>query len=148
MIAPAVALLVAAFIAGHPVQIMCDIPDSATAVEAWSTPCGSFMHMKPSVCVGLTQKVGGTEHAVGQVSFAHAIGTVIHESAHAKGVRSEACAEMYADIGVFDVLRRFYGVPFFTPLSWLVGRQVRDHTLHLPPNYQPTSGSCIGEPRG
>src|SRR6266496_3650094 len=141
MIGPAPAPIAAAFIAGQPVQVTCDVPESATAVEAWSSP-GLAIHMKPSLCTGLSRKIGEPERGAGDVSFAHAIAVLIHESAHVKGVRAEDCAELYVDLGVYQVLRDYYGIPFFTPLSWLVGGQVHAHTLRLPPSYQPTLTSC------
>lgn len=139
MIAPAVALAVVAFIAGHPAQIACDVSESATAVEAWTTPGGSTTHFKPSLCEGLGSRPG-------DLRFGRALGTLIHEGAHARGVKSEACAESWADLAVFDVLRRFYNIPMFSPLSWRIGAQVYAQTQGRPAEYQPSGQSCAAEP--
>lgn len=134
MIAPAVALMVAAFIAGHPTQVLCDVPPTAVVV-AWTNPGSSVIHMQEDACAGLAAKPG-------DLSFAHGLSALIHESAHARGVRSEACAEAWADLTSYDVLRRFWHVPFFTPLSWLVGAQIREESRRLPASYQFDGQSC------
>ena len=133
---PAVALDVAAFIASHPTAIVCDADVNLgpnpppQGVEAWTVRGTGPIHLRPERCDDLGQPVGSAR-------FGRAIGTLIHEASHARGVRREACAEMTADIGVFDVLARFYRVPMFTPLSWQVGAQVLALTRGLPADYQP-----------
>lgn len=95
----------------------------------------STEHMTSALCNGLSEKPG-------TVPFAQSLRVLIHESAHARGVRTEDCAEMWADLVVFDVLRRFYRVEFFSPLSRTVAGQVFAETLRRPSNYQWSSGSC------
>jgi hypothetical protein len=137
--APAVIVSVVSFVAGHPTQVACDAdtnfgptgpPPQDFSVEAW-TPYGTGpVHVLPKFCTEALSPVGSP-------AFAEAIRVFVHEAAHARGVVREDCAELTADIGVFDVLRLFYHVPFFTPLSWKVGSQVLALTRIRPPNYQP-----------
>lgn len=138
MTALAVALAVAAFVADKPASIACDVPESAI-VNGWTAPeLSSVIHLKPSRCDALAEKPGAA-------GFASSLSLVIHEAAHLRGVRSEACAELWANLAVYDVLRRFYGVPFFSPLSWRIGAQVVAITHRLPPIYQPTASACEAE---
>lgn len=141
MIGPVI-LSVIAFIAGHPTTVVCDATlgghaDASTGftVIAWSAYGGDTIYAAPSLC-------DETRGRVGSLAFAHSIGTFIHEASHARGIHTETCAELTADIGVFDVLRRFYNVPFFTPLSRLVGAQVLTFTRARPTAYQPET--CWG----
>ena len=69
-----------------------------------------------------------------------------NESAHLRGVRLEACAELWANLVVFDVLSRFYRVPMFSTLSWRVGEQVAALTRARPAEFQPTPTACEHEP--
>lgn len=134
-----IALSVAAMIAGKPVTVACDadinpgptgLPAPGFAVEAWTLYGGDTVHMLPQLCDDLAARPGTIE-------FASGIRVLIHESAHARGIRREDCAELVADIGVFDVLRRRYDIPFFSPLSRLIGAQVLALTRLRPTNYQP-----------
>lgn len=142
-VVPAVILSVVAFIAGHPTQVVCDATLgglSASPNEIARTPYGgNVIYALPRICDELVAPVG-TE------AFAHAIGTVIHEASHARGLRIESCAEMTADIGVFDVLRRFYGVSFFSAMSVRVGDQVLAFTHARASNYQPEACWLRGSP--
>lgn len=138
---PAVVLAVVAFIAGKPATAVCNVdgyPGTAPpgfTVEAWTQVGGDLVHLAPSVCAAL-------QTPPGTVSFARGLRVVIHESAHARGVSSESCAETWADLTVYDVLRRFYRVEFFTPLSAEVGGQVYAETLRRPSDYQPSLTAC------
>lgn len=128
-------LAVVASIAGHPVTVACDAdvnrPSSVPAgAIGWAIIGGDTIHIHPLMCDYSRAEVGSPE-------FAAALDLFIHESAHARGVLSESCAEMTADVGVFDVLRRFYGIPFFTPMSRRIGAQVLAITRTLSPEYQP-----------
>lgn len=126
-------LSVVAFIAGKPVTVQCDQNlgglAAATGVVAVAPFGGNVIYATPRIC-------DSTRRAVGDEQFAISIATFIHEAAHSRGYRVEGCAEMIADVGVYQVLRDFYGVPFFTPTSVLVGRQVRDTTRLSPAAYQ------------
>src|SRR5581483_9260399 len=137
MIAPVILAVVAA-IAGHPVRVACDadvnpspVPTVPGAVvTAWTMTGGDTIHAMPYIC----------EETNAQMTtfwFVDGLSTMIHEASHARGVRREACAEMIADIGVYDVLRRFYGVPFFSPMSVMIGRRVLEVTRSAPASYQP-----------
>lgn len=129
----AVVLSVVAFIAGHPTQVVCGdgLGGHATpGVIGWTAYGGNVIYVTDKICVGSNAEVGSDAFALG-------IGTLIHEAAHARGVRKESCAEMTADIGIYDVLRRFYNVPFFTPTSRMVGLQVLENTRRRPAEYQP-----------
>ncbi|HVU79355.1 MAG TPA: hypothetical protein VHC67_17410, partial [Gaiellaceae bacterium] len=85
--APAIAAIVAAFIAGHPVNIACDAdtaksptpPPPGYVVESWTQSGGSVSHFLPSLCTDMGKPVGSTD-------FAHGLATLIHESAIARGV--------------------------------------------------------------
>lgn len=137
MIAP-VMLAVASFIAGHPTVVTCDatLNGQAANAPAGTTPIastpygGNTIYVVPSIC-------DESNAPVGTEQFAHAIGTIVHEASHARGVVSESCAEMTADVGVFDVLRRFYNIPFFSSMSVLVGAEVLAFTRRRPADYQP-----------
>lgn len=140
---PAVILSVVAFIAGHPTQIVCDANLGGLATspnEIARTPYGgNVIYALPRICDELFAPVGTN-------AFAHAIGTVIHEASHARGLRSESCAEMTADIGIFDVLRRFYGAAFFSARSVAVGAQVLAFTRARTADYQPEACWLSGTP--
>lgn len=139
---PAVILAVIAFVAGKPAQVACDadvnppigVPPGFV-VEAWTKVGGDTEHVVPRLCAGFSARPGSIE-------FARSIRVVIHESAHARGVWTEDCAELYADLVVFDVLRQFYNIPFFSPLSEEIGAQVLAETRLRPSYYQPTERSC------
>jgi len=136
MIAP-ILLSVAAMIAGKPVDIACDadtnlIPNTSItfAVEAWTYIGGDQIHLLPQLCQDASQPIGTYE-------FAHGVGTIIHEATHARGIARESCAELTADIGIYDILRRLYGIPFFSKVSLRVGAQVLALSRARPPDYQP-----------
>lgn len=144
MIAAPILLSVAAMIAGKPVNVACDAdtnfgptgpPPVGFTVEAWTPYGGDTIHMLPQLCVDVLRQPGTPEFAAG-------IRVLIHESAHARGVRREDCAELTADIGVFDVVRRLWGIKFFTPLSRQIGSQVLELTRIRPASYQPET--CWG----
>ena len=139
-----VTLAIAAAIAGHPVDVRCDAdknpppgltPAPGYVIEGWAYVGGNEIHMLPHLCAD-------TNAPVGSLAFAQALRVVIHEAAHARGVAVEACAELWAALVVFDILRRFYGIPFFSKLSESIGRQVLAETRLRPPNYQPRAESC------
>jgi hypothetical protein len=137
-----IALLVATAIAGHPTTVTCDTsgypgpaPPPGFQVEAWTAVGSKEIHLAPFLCSGL-------DSPLGSAAFARSIGVLIHESAHARGIRTEDCAELWGNLVVFDVLRRFYGVPFFSRLSLQVAAQVRNFTLVRPTSYQPKINSC------
>lgn len=139
---PVVALAVVAFIAGKPASVVCDADTNPPigappgyVVEAWTKVGSDTEHITPSLCAGLSARPGSIE-------FARSLRVVIHESAHARGTRVEACAELWADLAVFDVLRRFYNIGFFTPLSAEIGAQVLAETHRRPAVYQPSLTSC------
>lgn len=138
---PAVPILlsVAAMVAGKPVDVACDAdtnpgptgpPPPGFVVEAWTPYGGDTVHLDPSLCKAVTAPPG-------TIAFAQGIRVLIHESTHARGIRQEACAELVADIGVFDVIRRLWSIEFFTPQSRLIGEQVLALTRVRPPEYQP-----------
>lgn len=147
MIAPVI-LSVVAFIAGHPTTVVCDATLGGHAAEAPAdiTPIG-FTPYGGNVIYALPSLCDETSMPVGSTRFAHALGTFVHEASHARGVRSESCAEMTADIGVFDVLRRFYSIPFFSARSVAIGAQVLAFTRARPPNYQPEACWASGTSR-
>lgn len=115
--------------------IVCDPDLGGHAAEypgalGWTAYGGSTIYVILSICANATARPRSA-------TFADAIGAVIHEAAHARGIRSESCAEMTADIGVYDVLRRFFGVPFFSSDSEVIGALVLAETRQLPAAYQP-----------
>jgi hypothetical protein len=138
VIALAIAFTIASMISGHPTQIACDVPTTAV-VEAWTTPRSNLLHMQPTLCAGLGM-------APGDPRFSYALGVLIHESSHARGVLREACAEMYADVLIYQVLRDYYRVPFFSKLSMQIGAQVLYFSRHRPAEYQWSTTSCDREP--
>lgn len=147
MLAPALAALVASFIAGHPTQLACDAdtnpsptpPPPGFVVESWTRVGGSVSHFIPARCADMAAKPG-TE------AFARGVRVLIHEAAIARGVRTEDCASAWETLAVFDVLQRFCRIPMFTSLSWKIGAQVLAETRLRPANFQPTGQSCAGQP--
>lgn len=138
-----VALLIAASIAGHPVGIKCDAEINNPfpfPVDGWAYVGGNELHMTRYLCDALERR------DTNETAFARALGTLIHEAAHTRGVESEACAELYAQVLVYQVLRDHYRIPFFTRVSRRVGEAVARLTSLLPPAYQPTQTSCDQEP--
>lgn len=129
----AIILSVVAFVAGHPTAVSCDPALGGHAVPGatgWTYTGGNVVYVVPAVCDETNAKIG-------TVQFADGLATMIHEAARARGFSRDSCVEMLADIGVFDVLRRFYAVPFFSPLSVAVGAQVLTLTRGRPSRYQP-----------
>ena len=128
----------ASWIAGHPVTVACDAdvnqsPFQAPAgreATAWTLIGGNVIHVYPAFC-------DASSAPIGSVQFAQALDVFIHEAAHASGTRVESCAELTADIGVYDVLRRFYAIPFFSQMSATIGAQVLADTRTLSAAYQP-----------
>ena len=136
--APAVILSVVAFIAGHPTQVACDPTlNGHPAGIAWTAYGSSKIYAAPDICTDAAQPVDSWQ-------FAYALGTFIHEAAHARGIRSESCAELVADIGVYDVLRRFYNIPFFTVESETIGGTVLANSHRRGPEYQPEACWATG----
>lgn len=137
MVAPVI-LAVVSFVAGHGTTVACDAnvnpgpnpPPPGFVVEAWTPYGGNVIHALPTVC-------DESNNPVGSPQFVVSLATFIHEAAHARGIRTETCAEMTADIGVYDVLRKFYGIPFFSRLSKQIGAEVLALTRVRPPEYQP-----------
>lgn len=137
MVAPVI-LAAVAFIAGHPTSVVCDADVNhgpvaerpGLTLKGWTAYGGNVIHVLPGFCSASTLLPGAP-------GFPETIELFIHEAAHARGIVSESCAELTADMGVFDVLRRFYGVPFFSPLSVRVGRAVLAHSREAPADYQP-----------
>ncbi len=131
-------LSVIAFIAGHPTQVSCDADTNpspfATApgatVTAWTLTNGTVVHALPSLCLE-------TQTKPGTLLFADALATMIHEAARDEGIQSDSCVEMLADVGVYDALRRFWNVPFFSRESEQIGSQVLYLTRRKPASYQP-----------
>jgi hypothetical protein len=134
LVIPAAALAAVAFIAGYPAQIECDLPDNGD-IMGFALPGAPALRMQPYLCANLGKQPWTPQ-------FVQAIATVIHESAHLKGVKSETCAEWYAVAGIYDVLRRFYGIPFFSPFSRQIGNQALMFARSLGPTYQPDPTSC------
>lgn len=142
---PAKALAVGAFVAGHPVEIICDADVNPSpkpvppgfVVDAWTLIGTGPIHMVPAICANLRARVGTPE-------FTHALRVLLRESAIAGQARSESCAELYAELGSYDVLRRFYRVPFFTALSRRIGDDVVAEVKTSPPNFAPSL--CTGWP--
>lgn len=138
MMAP-ILLSVAAMIAGKPVNVACDSdtnfgptgpPAPGFAVEGWTLYGGDTVHMLPQLCDGVNS-IPGT------IEFASGIRVLIHESAHARGYKREACAELVADEGIYQVLRDLWSIPFFSDLSRKIGAQILSLTRLRPGNYQP-----------
>jgi hypothetical protein len=137
VIAPVI-LSVVAMIAGHPTAVACDadvnpspFPTATGQVAtAWTLTGGNVIHAHPAFCEASNAPVGSD-------SFARAIDVFLHEAARARGLTGDSCPQMIADLGVYQVLRDFYRVPFFSPMSRRVGAQVLALTRTLPASYQP-----------
>lgn len=131
---------VASWIAGHPVTVACDADTNpspfpappGSVATAWTFTGGNVIHVHPGFCTASTAPLGSD-------AFARVMDVFIHEAARARGLSDDSCVELLADLGVYDVLQRFYGVPFFSPLSEEIGAQVLALTRTLPSVYQPES---------
>lgn len=126
-----------AMIAGHPTSVACDADTNPSpfaapgyAATAWTYTGGDVIHAHPVFCQD-------TYSAPGTDEFARAVDVFLHEAARARGIQSDSCVELTADLGVYQVLRDYYGVPFFSPMSALVGAQVLALTRTLPASFQP-----------
>ena len=146
MIAPALALLAAAFVAGKPVQVACDADvnlggvqvQAGYSLEGWTVPGRSEIHLHPNICSGLAQPA----YSAG---FASAFRVVLHEAAHAKGIRSESCAEGYALVYARETARRFYRVPLWSSTSEELSAKIWGQTLLRPEVYRPDGSDCVLE---
>ena len=136
---PLVTLLIAASLAGHPTKIACDTPTNpgpvtpppGYVVEAWTPYGGDTIHMSPALCSGFYAPIGSTR-------FAQSLRALLHESAHARGIVSEACAEAFAwrfSRSVFYTHYRFDAWLFF--IANRVAKQIEAETRLRPANYQP-----------
>lgn len=131
---------VASWIAGHQVSVACDADTNVSpfpaapgaVITAWTLTGGDVIHALPAIC-------GETDAKPGTTQFADGIATMLHEAARARGLRTDSCVELFADIGVYDVLRRFYGIPFFSDTSVHIGSQVLGVTRQRPASYQPAT---------
>lgn len=131
---------VASFAAGKPVAVACDVetnnPLGDPRVQGWTRVGSSELHLRLPLCNYLTLNPRST--VPGDLPrFVYALTVLLHESFHARGVVSEACANTYTQLISFDVLRRFYGVSFFTALSWQVGGMMNQNMLKQSANYHP-----------
>lgn len=130
----------ASWVAGHPVTVACDADTNPSpfpaapgaVITAWTLTGGNVIHALPAIC-------GETDAEPGTTQFADGIATMLHEAARARGLTSDSCVELFADIGVFDVLRRFYGIAFFSDMSVRIGSQVLGLTRQRPASYQPAT---------
>lgn len=134
----AVLLSAIAFVAGHPTTVACDANTNPSpfptapgqTATAWTLTGGNVIHVIPQFCLASNAQPGSD-------AFARAMDVFIHEAARARGFSSDSCVELMADEGVYDVLRRFYSIPFFSPLSVQIGAQVLALTRTTPQSYQP-----------
>jgi hypothetical protein len=131
---PAAALAAVAFVAGYPAQVTCDLPDSGN-VMGYAVPGAPALRMQPWLCDSLRRPPFTS-------GFVYAMTTVIHEAAHLRGVRSERCAAWYSVAGIYDVLRRFYGIPFFSSQSRHIGSQALMFVQSLGETYRPDPTAC------
>lgn len=141
IVLPAVIAAIALAVAGHPVEVRCDAGATnpfAFEVYGWANLNANEIHLQPGLCLVLQRRPDGTQ------PFAIAFGTLVHESVHARGIRAEDCAELWADLASFDLLQRFYGIPMFSYLSRVIGAGILYQTHLKPPSYQPTALSCAG----
>lgn len=136
---PLVTILIATALAGHPTKIACDThtnpgpvtPPPGYVVEAWTPYGGDTIHMSPTVCSGFYADFGS-------VRFARSLRVLLHESAHARGIVSEACAEAYAWQYPRSVLYTHYRFdPWLFFLSDRIAKQIQAETRLRPANYQP-----------
>ena len=135
MIASAIALSIAALIAGHPVQVACDVPETAV-VSAYSVPArDNVIHLKGSLCSALAGPVTSLD-------FSEALGALAHEAAHERGISEEACAERWADVTALGILYRFYGLRWGSQLALSIQGQMIGLTLRRPVEYHWTVATC------
>lgn len=136
---PAIILSVVALVAGHPAHVNCDADTTNPfpfAVDGWSTPGGSNMHLSTKMCSYLVN------YKLTTPEYGAALNVVMHESAHLRGVRKEACAELWADMMTWNVLRDVYGIKSYGPVWQTVAANVVNYTHLKPPAYQPNGQSC------
>lgn len=130
---------VASWAAGKPITVYCSDSMDEWRVLSRKPTAGGFANvggpqiwLSPRVCLPLRFGPGDT-------SFAPGLGVLLHEATHARGWRDEGLAECAALVLAYETLRRFYGVPFFSPLMRdLYASLLRDYYA-APPEYQ---GGC------
>ena len=134
-------------VSGHPgVMIGCDAdtnnPYFNFPVAGWAIFGGNEVHLHPQYCADMDPRVWRDS-----VTRGVALGVLIHEAAHARGVRSEQCAEMYAGVLMYEYLERFYGISMFSAESWEASRWWVVRNRSLPQNYWWTDvRACDNEP--
>lgn len=142
---PALILAAAAFAAGKPITVACDAaqvappPPPGFVVEGWTPYGGDTIHLNEARCADLSA-------APGTLPFARGLRIVIHESEHARGVRAEDCAELWAVYGVYSVLNDIYGIKYTDRRGWAIAAQVRAESMRRPASYRPGPSTCVGEP--
>jgi hypothetical protein len=112
---PAIILSIAALAAGHPVQVSCDVevnpPPGVTPqglVLGWTFVPSDEIHLSSQVCEQLQKPPEtGMPSFTNIVTWPVALYALIHESIHASGVRSEACANLYTLLTASEMLARF-----------------------------------------
>jgi hypothetical protein len=131
-------LLVAlAVLVGNPVRLDCTdaqppgyTPPPGTFVEGWTTVGdSSVVHLSEVRCTGLRRPPSDVE-------WAWSVQVLLHEAAHASGIRNEACAEAFTFIWALWLLPRL-GIPWEPTLERMDRR-----TASRPSSYHPHFGSC------
>lgn len=106
----------ASLVAGHPVRVDC-VTDPAAWLRGpapqalgyqWAHEPGEI-HLGPYACEALRVR---TSPLLGA-----GLHILAHEAAHARGIDSETVASCFGLAWAMDLARRFYAIPFFSPLS-------------------------------
>lgn len=135
---PAIILSVVALIAGKPAVVNCDAATTSPfpyAVDGWSNVGGSEVHLSKRMCSYFAYRITTPEYGA-------ALNIVMHESAHLRGVREEACAELWADTMTWIVLRDVYRYKHYGQVWQTVAANVVAYTRLKDPAYQPSGQSC------
>jgi hypothetical protein len=130
-----------ALLVGHPVELRCDgdtpppgltIPPGAV-LEGWTQLGGDVLHLSEARCAGLRRPGRGRE-------WAWSVQTLLHEGAHAAGVRREDCAESLATVWFLFAAWRLR-------LDWAetlaVLEEFARRSATRPEPYRPRDGSCV-----
>jgi hypothetical protein len=127
-------LAVAALVAGQPITVSCDIPDSSPTY-GYTIPHSGGIHLHGSYCAA----VDGAPDAP---AFGAAVETLVHESAHAAGARQESCAQWWVYTLYPAILQRFWGIAPGSALEQQISTEIDVQARRLPPWYIPAP--CTG----
>lgn len=136
---------VASWAAGKPLTVWCEsdpaewnrlVAQSGLTHEPGSSVAGFTLFAAPTIYLRYDRcpMLAGPEHW----GFGLGLNTLLHEAYHQRGggVRDEALVECAALVLQYEAMRRFYGVPFFSPTMTRHADVAIAHSRTLPARFQ------------